>query len=109
MEEDSPFEDQLQDAIRKRILEEIASKQQSQIVQNIYGPGGGNGSGGSRSVQEGMIDPRFNPKDYNYWVDITREDVTDPEGEKVGWKKRVKRFAEPREKMIQELFGEDQL
>jgi hypothetical protein len=50
----------------------------------------------------------FDPKDYNYFVDIEREDVVGPEGEKLGWKKRVKRYADPKERMISELFGREE-
>jgi hypothetical protein len=103
MEQD--FESQLQEAIRRRILEEIGSARQAQIINNVYGGGGKSDPEGQgvKSLQEAMTN--FNPKDYNYFVDIEREDVLGPEGEKLGWKKRVKRYADPKEKMISELFG----
>lgn len=96
------FESQLQEAIRARILEEIKANRQAQIINNVYGGGGAQAP--ASSVREAMAG--FDPKDYNYFVDITREDVMSPEGEKMGWKKRVKRYADPKERMIQELFGE---
>lgn len=104
------FENELQQAIRKRILEEISQARQAQVINNVYG--GGGASPGSaeaqvpRSLREAMTN--FDPKDYNYFVDIEREDVVGPEGEKLGWKKRVKRYADPKERMISELFGREE-
>jgi len=102
------FQSQIEEAIRRRILDEISASRQAQIINNVYGSSAGDGVGAygnaGRTVREAMAE--FDPKDYNYFVDITREDVLGPEGEKMGWKKRVKRYADPKEKMIEELFGE---
>lgn len=98
------YQSALEEAIRKRILEEISSAREAQIINNIYGGGGSSEPAPRGNLQEQM----FDPKDYNYWVDIQRADVFDPEGQKIGWKKKVKRYADPREKMIDELFGGNQ-
>lgn len=108
MDEEIGFEDELQKAIRKRILEEISQSRQAQIINNVYG-GRGDSPGSAeaqapRSLREAMTN--FDPAQYNYFVDIERENVTGPEGEKLGWKKRVKRYAKPEEAMIEELFGQ---
>jgi hypothetical protein len=98
------FQSQIEQAIRARILEEIKADRQAQIINNVYGGGAQSPQSGGSSVREAMA--QFDPKDYNYFVDITREDVLNPEGEKMGWKKRVKRYADPKEQMIEELFGQ---
>lgn len=93
------FESEFEKALRERLLEEIRGGRQSQIVNNLYGASGG--ASAPSSIREAM-----NPADYNYFVDITREDVLDPEGNKAGWKKRVKRYADPKEQMFAEILGQ---
>lgn len=40
----------------------------------------------------------ISPEDYSYFVDISRRDVRDQEGNRVGWDKAVHRWADPRNK-----------
>lgn len=78
-------------AIRKRLLDEISGGRNTgteRIVNNVYGsmPAGG--------LTERLYQGDMGGEDpYEYFVDIDREDVRDPEtGEKIGWKKRVRRY-----------------
>jgi hypothetical protein len=77
------FQSVLEEAIRKRLLEEIAGQRQSQIVNNLYASGGA-----PSSIREAMV-PEFNPKDYEYFVDIEKTPTGDD-----GWRKRVRRYAQ---------------
>lgn len=90
MDEEMSFEDQLQEAIRKRLLEEISSSKQAQVINNLYG---GGSSQGSSSIREAMA-PTFNPRDYEYFVEINKTPKFGPEGENLGWEKLVRRYAQ---------------
>jgi len=48
---------------------------------------------GFDSISSGMT-----PEDWDYLVDIERRDVMSPEGEKIGWDKKVHRYASPKGK-----------
>lgn len=94
-------------------------------LKHILGSGGGGGgysassnpSSGSVMQQQGAgmtdpsqmpqtmgqgVGPSVAPEDYNYFVDINRRDVFEPdesgELQKVGWDKAVHRWADPRNK-----------
>lgn len=99
MEEDFSDEAMLA-AIRKRLMDEISRSAggSERIVNNVYGasPFGlverlnadsvqGAGPDINRYGGEGE-DP------YEYMVDIDREDKIGPEGEKIGWTKKVRRY-----------------
>lgn len=88
MEED--FNSQLEEAIKKRLLEEIAGQRQAQVINNLYGGGGGQGAS---SIREAMT-PQFNPRDYEYFVEINKTPKVGPEGEDLGWEKMVRRYAQ---------------
>jgi hypothetical protein len=80
------FSKELDRAIKARILEEIQRKKESQIVNNLYGSGGG-------SLQERMpqmAEPVDEP--FDYFVDIERT----PGKEPGSWSKRVRRYREPK-------------
>ena len=93
----APGDEDLIRAIRRRLLAEI-EKQDSgmdRIVNNVYGgPGmaGKEPSGGGvfdqLQGQDGGDDP------FQYYVDIARRNVTDPENpdKVIGWDKSVKRY-----------------
>lgn len=89
-------------AARRRLLGELGGGQPSaaqHVINNVYGggglmdrlgavpPGGGEAGGG------GADDP------YDYFVDINRRNVTDPEsGDVVGWDKNVHRYRHEKKK-----------
>jgi hypothetical protein len=85
-------------AIRRRLLAEIEKAGQGapvdRIVNNVYGsPGthGGNDAGGIFGALGNAAPSENDP--FEYYVDIARRNVTDPETDKViGWDKNVKRY-----------------
>lgn len=93
-------EDELGDAAliraaRQRLLSELSQPhaQSAAHVINNYGAGGLmdhlGSSGGGAGGGHGEEDP------YEYLVDISRRDVTDPaSGERIGWDKKVHRHRE---------------
>ena len=81
------FEQELDRAIKARILQEIAAKQErASIVNNLYGGGGSVPAGGG-------LQDRFPAAEepFDYFVDIERTPI-DPERPELGWKKKVKRY-----------------
>lgn len=103
-------------AVRKRLLDELSNRRETdRIVNNVYG--GGVAGGGLMDRLGGETAPEADPRDMSYFVDILREDIkpgdsaeyTDPvTGERVtkqlmggGWGKRVHRFAAPKKKVTE--------
>ena len=81
------FERELDRAIKARILQEIAAKaERAQVVNNLYG-------GGAPERTGGGLQDRFSPTEdpFDYFVDIERTPI-DPERPELGWKKKVKRY-----------------
>lgn len=88
----------LENAIRKRILEEISARRDAaQIINNFQNQAPlASESRAPNSLQEAMFDPGA----FDYLVDIEKTDEIDPEtGKSVGWKKKVHRYRKPREEM----------
>jgi len=88
------FERELDRAIKARILQEIAAKQErAQIVNNLYGGGASQGGG---------LQDRFSPSEaqaedpFDYFVDIERTPI-DPQNPDLGWKKKVRRYRDKKE------------
>ncbi len=82
----------LVEAAKRRILRELEREQAAQVVNNLT-QGGGMGGGQSQSIQDMM--GSGTPEDWDYFVDITREDLPDVNpatGKPKGWKKSVHRF-----------------
>jgi hypothetical protein len=81
------FEQELDKAIKARILQEIAAKaERAQVVNNLYGGGAPSGGGG--------LQDRFSPATedpFDYFVDIERTPI-DPQNPDMGWKKKVRRY-----------------
>lgn len=92
MDEEMNFQSQLEDAIRRRILEEIAGQKQAQVINNLYGGGGSTSPTEGSSIRESM--GTFNPRDYEYFVEIDKTPRRGPEGEDLGWEKMVRRYAQ---------------
>ena len=112
----------LDELIRERVREEMESRQnmrsstlsEMQAIKNLLGGGGPMRSAGADySVYDrmggGMEAPPgggeatmgggISPEDYNYFVDIQRRAVMDPQTqEEIGWDKKVHRWADPRNK-----------
>lgn len=91
------YEREIERAIKQRILEELANKQQKQaaIVNNLYGSHDSGHAGG--------LQDRFSPVEdaLDYFVDISREP-----GEAEGsWKKTVHRYAKPKEGTSKRKIG----
>lgn len=89
------YKEMLELAIKKRILDEINSrKEAAQIINNFQGGGSvplASESRSPNSLQEAM----FDPGNFDYFVDIERDDRFNEEGKRVGWDKRVKRYRKP--------------
>lgn len=118
---DDPITDErLLQAIRKRLLDEIAEQQSggtNVINNNVYG-GGQIPSGG---VEAMMQDSGIDPEDRSYFVDILKRefepgdstqfydpnvgDVTDVPLQHGGWGKQVHRFSVPKKKDRQPMMG----
>ena len=115
-------DDDLLQAIRKRLLEEIMAERQSQnVIQNIIGrglpssPSSPSGQSGAGGVFQEM-GYRPTPDDFEYGVDIERRDVYGPDPNwipepgseekapliKTGWEKFVKRYRTPRGQDIEQ-------
>lgn len=86
-------------AIRQRIMDQIASREQmAPIINNVYGAGPSarsqgvsdmmSASGQDTPSSKGDKDP------YEYMVDIQRRNIYDPEDPEkvVGWDKNVRRY-----------------
>lgn len=98
-------DDMLLAAIRQRILDEINRKeQQAQIINQIYGGKGGESPQGQAGGVMGALGNAsgMSPEDYNYYVDISRQDVFDPQdpSRRIGWDKKVHRYKEPKKKAL---------
>lgn len=92
----------LLEAMRQRLLDEISRRQETNVINNLIGgssdalPAVRGASGVSQyasptSSAEDEIDPAL----YDYFVDITREDLPDinpATGKPAGWKKSVHRY-----------------
>lgn len=100
-EEDADYQQQMNAAIRRRLLAEIERGNQGggqSIVNNVYGGGGAQGGeigGGIREAMAEDIDPALR----DYYVDIEREDlpgINPATGKPVGWRKKVKRYSTAR-------------
>lgn len=83
------------DAAKRRILRELEREQAAQVVNNLTQSGGGMGREApqTQSIQDLM--GSGTPEDWDYFVDITREDLPDlnpATGKPKGWKKSVHRF-----------------
>jgi len=92
------YNKQLQEAIRRRLLEEIGSSRGGQaITNNVYG---GGLTGGVRGQMSGEGEDMPMPKDErDYFVDILREDlpeINEATGKPKGWRKKVHRFTTAR-------------
>lgn len=77
--------------MRRRLLDEIKHKSSGdseRIVNNVYGSSPGSGGG----IFEGLRGTTEHDDPNDYMVDIDREDKLDPEGHKIGWTKRVRRY-----------------
>lgn len=95
-EEDADYNQQINAAIRRRLLAEIERGNGGQsVVNNVYGGGGQGGGelgGGIREAMAEDIDPALR----DYYVDIERTDsdeVHPVTGKPKGWKKKVHRFS----------------
>ena len=86
---------QLLAAMRQRILNEIEKRQEQQaIINNVYG-GGGDYQSRSSGVADQLGTASDGEDPYDYFVDITREDLPDinpATGKPAGWKKSVQRY-----------------
>jgi hypothetical protein len=83
----------LVEAAKRRILRELEREQAAQVVNNLTQGGGGMGGAQGQSIQDMM--GSGTPEDWDYFVDITREDLPDVNpatGKPKGWKKSVHRF-----------------
>jgi hypothetical protein len=94
---DDQYNQQLQEAIRRRLLEEVEGKRggAASVVNNVYGSAGGGGQGG------GLMDSwgGGGGEERDYFVDILREDldeINEATGKPKGWRKKVHRFTTPR-------------
>jgi hypothetical protein len=88
------FNSVLEQAIKKRILDEISRESRSAQVINNFQGGAPLASEARKpdSLQEAMFDPGA----YDYLVDIEKSDVFEPGGDKpIGWRKKVRRYREP--------------
>ncbi len=87
-------DDELVQAVRQRLLRELAEKQEAHQISNVINNhGGGSHGGGLMEAMHGGggEDPM------EYLVDIEKHDIPGPEGGKpVGWKKSVHRHRSPR-------------
>lgn len=82
----------LEAAIKQRILDEISKDRTAQIINNFQGAPLASQARKPESIQEAMFDPGA----YDYLVDITKQDMIDPEtGKSRGWRKKVRRYREP--------------
>lgn len=89
--EDEEYTKELIAAMRKRLMDEVASGRGSEkIVNNVYG-----------SSPTGLMDRLYQDHNsqetagedpYEYFVDIDRDDKLDDEGNKIGWSKSVRRY-----------------
>lgn len=89
-------------AVRQRILAEIQKKQEQHhaaITNNVYGHGGGTAEQSQHGMSQGVADQLGNSTNaedpYDYFVDITREDlpnINPATGKPAGWKKSVQRY-----------------
>jgi hypothetical protein len=115
---DSPVTDEvLLQAIRKRLLDEIAEQQQASSIinNNVYGAGQDAGQQAEApGIAAGMQGQDMSPEERSYFVDILKQeyepgDTTqfyDPESggpsdvelKHGGWGKRVHRFSTPKKK-----------
>jgi hypothetical protein len=66
---------------------------QPQTVSDAMG-----GGAAPPTTMADMAAQEISPEDYNYFVEIQRRDVFGDEGEKQGWDKNVRRWAEIRKK-----------
>lgn len=83
------FEQELDRAIKARILQEIAAKaERAQVVNNLYSSGPSQAPLGGGGLQD-----RFSPAEdpFDYFVDIERTPI-DPQNPNAGWKKKVRRY-----------------
>lgn len=82
----------LDKAIKQRILDEISRRSEAQIINNFQG-GAPLASEARKpdSLQEAMFDPGA----FDYLVDIEKTNELGPDGENLGWRKKVRRYREP--------------
>jgi len=89
-------DEMLLQAIRKRLMEDIQRKeQQAAIVNQIYGGAAGPARGVMGALGGAQQGEGVDPGMFDYFVDITREDLPElnPEtGKPLGWKKSVHRY-----------------
>lgn len=87
------FERELSKAIKRRLLEEVNARAQSSIVNNVYG-----GRSGKPEEAGGSLQDRFSSAEdpFDYKVKIGRRQVTDKDGNVIGWDKDVHRYREPK-------------
>lgn len=80
-------------AIRKRLLDEISTRNagaSERIVNNVYGAGP---TGLVDRLYQSQLGQQPDGEDpYEYYVDIERDDKLDDEGNKIGWTKNVRRY-----------------
>ena len=91
--DDQLTDDMLLQAVRKRIRDELlgGKKSNASIVNNVYGGHPDQAKeGGILSDQMGNQMGGEDP--FDYFVDIERRDQVDPEGNKLGWDKKVHRY-----------------
>jgi hypothetical protein len=90
-------------AVKRRLMDEL-SQRQAGVVNNVYGGSGqGVGSGGYGGLVQDMAQGGEDP--FNYFVDITREDLPDinPATKKpIGWTKKVERYRKRKDELEDE-------
>ena len=88
-------DDQLIQAVRKRLLRDIAEKHEAQHISNVINNHQGGGHGGLMEAMNGG--QHEDPALFDYMVDIEKHDIPGAEGGKpVGWKKSVHRHRSPK-------------
>ena len=99
----------LLEAIRQRMMDEIGKQHESNVINNLIGGSSDAlpATRGARGVSEfaGQATSSgaegLSPEDYDYLVDITREDLPEinpATGKPMGWKKTVHRYREEKGK-----------
>jgi len=93
----SDWNNTLEEAIKKRILEEIGQRSQGQTINNFQGGAPlASESRAPNSLQEAMFDPGA----FDYMVDIEKTDQIDEKtGKPIGWNKKVHRYRQPKGEM----------
>ena len=97
-------EDDIKQMIQERIKQALGQQQQSAgtpLGSLVFQPGAGvfqqmgGGVMPADAMQAAPAEESMTPEDYEYFVEIAKRDVLDPEGESIGWNKTVHRYRKP--------------